>query len=348
MDDAVALTELVMRYFAEELAQQNSVGEALQRAKQHYLSGAPSGGFGTYDEKVMIETTLYGLPMYRVTRPLLGAQTSAEPAVASLPLAPAQATALSPYPVSITPSLQLVTATVGNTIIGNYFAVNGEIQTNPGRPTQPRLSQELPVQPGLTPHGALFQSGRITLVANFNPLISRPVTDTALGEPAFYSQAWYPLKPFAVNLLGATPRLVVVPAQYQGNEKSGVEQLYPRMDLVVYYADAGQTDFVAPSLWEVDSVVFKGTTTFKVLAQDDSGIERVVVTWRQDGPNWQSADLTYNSLTGLWEGSLVGVGKEADYFVQAVDKAGNVSMTANKGLFFHPEEHRVFLPLVVK
>ena len=84
----------------------------------------------------------------------------------------------------------------------------------------------------------------------------------------------------AVNLLGATPRLVVVPAQYQGNEKRGVEQLYPRMDLVVYYADAGQTDFVAPSLWEADSVVFKGITT--------------------------------------------------------------------KGLFFHPEEHRVFLPLVMK
>jgi len=151
-----------------------------------------------------------------------------------------------------------------------------------------------------------------------------------------------------VNLLGATPRLVVVPAQYQGNEKRGVEQLYPRMDLVVYYADAGQTDFVAPSLWEADSVVFKGTTAFKVLAQDNSGIERVVVTWRQNGPNWQSADLTYNSLTGRWEGSLAGVGKEADYFVQAVDKAGNVSMTANKGLFFHPEEHRVFLPLVMK
>ncbi len=65
----------------------------------------------------------------------------------------------------------------------------------------------------------------------------------------------------AVNLLGATPRLVVVPAEYRGNEKSGVEQLYPRMDLVVYYADAGQTDSVAPSLCEADSVVFKGTTT---------------------------------------------------------------------------------------
>ena len=105
---------------------------------------------------------------------------------------------------------------------------------------------------------------------------------------------------------------------------------------------------MAPSIWEADSLVFQGVATFKVLAQDDSGIERVVVTYSQDGLNWQSADLTYNSLTGRWEGSLPGVSKEANYFVQAVDKAGNVGMSANKGLFFRPEEHLAFLPLIMK
>ena len=45
------------------------VGLALTRAKKQYLGEAATGGFGTYDEKVMIESTLYGLPMYRVSVP---------------------------------------------------------------------------------------------------------------------------------------------------------------------------------------------------------------------------------------------------------------------------------------
>jgi hypothetical protein len=116
----------------------------------------------------------------------------------------------------------------------------------------------------------------------------------------------------------------------------------------VYYAEAAQTDFVPPSIWEADSLLFKGVTSFSVLAQDDSGVERVVVTYSADGVHWQSIDLAYSSLTERWEGSLTGLSQSASYLIQAVDKAGNVSMTANKGLFFQPEERRVFLPLVMK
>jgi hypothetical protein len=64
--------------------------------------------------------------------------------------------------------------------------------------------------------------------------------------------------------------------------------------------------------------------------------------------HWQSADLAYNSLTDRWEGNVAGLNAQTNYFVQAVDKAGNVSMSANKGLFFAPERHDIYLPVVMK
>jgi hypothetical protein len=359
MDDAVSFTERVMALFAEELTTQSNmpVGEAFQRAKQRYLGSTPSGSFGTYDEKAMIEATLYGLPMYRISRPRARGQS---PVAAILPLVPAQATALSTVTVALTPTFHLMTVGAGSfytmTVDGQMQAdgasdvvqVNGQIQASPGRPVQPSAAVDLLVVSGMAPHGTLFRSGHIARVANFDPVIARPVTDTTLPEPDYAPSGWYPLKPFAVNLLGDTPRLVVVPTQYQGDENSGVEQLYQNMDLVIYYADAGQTDYVAPSIWEVDGLTFQGVTTFKVLAQDDAGVERVVVTYSEDGVHWQSVDLTYNDLTDRWEGALGGVSSTASYFIQAVDTVGNVSMSANKGFFFEPTRHDIYLPIVMR
>jgi hypothetical protein len=357
MDDAVSFTERVMALFAKELTTQSSIGKAFQSAKQRYLGSTPNGSFGTYDEKAMIEATLYGLPMYRISRPSARAQA---PVAAIQPLVPAQATALSAVTVALTPAFYTMTVEAGSfytvTVDGQIqtagpsyeVQVDGQIQASPGRPVQPSAAVDLPVVSGMAPHGTLFSSGHIARVANFDPVIARPVTDTALPEPAYAPSGWYPLKPFAVNLLGDTPRLVVVPTQYQGDENSGVEQLYQNMDLVIYYADAGQTDYVAPSIWEVDGLTFQGVTTFKVLAQDDSGVERVVVTYSEDGLHWQSVDLTYNDLTDRWEGVLGSVSSTASYFIQAVDKTGNVSMSANKGFFFEPTRHDIYLPIVMR
>jgi len=349
-----------MRLFAQELTRQAGVpvGEALRRAKQRYLGGVPSDGFGTYDEKVLIETTLYGLPMYQVTVPKpglgvygetskwvdeeMGGQGDRGAGGQGSMGAEVRATASGTTTISLSLSPQLVT-----TAEGDYYTVDGETQASPGRPVQPIASVVLSESYRI-PHGALFESGNSTSVANFNPLVARPVTDTALSEPAYAYPGWYPLKPFTVNRLGEQPQLVVVPAQYYGNEASGVERLFGQMDFTVYYAWEGEDDFLAPDIWQVEGLIFRDTATFQVQAEDDSGVERVVVTYSQDGGQWQSADLTYDSLSGLWGGELVGLSGEVSYFIQAVDGAGNVSLSANKGLFFEPEERNVYLPLVLR
>ena len=350
MDDSVAFTEQVMHLLAQELAGEAgiSVGEALRRAKQNYVGGVPSGGFGTYDEKALIEAALYGLPMYRMGVATVGAASEPQPTVSSQQSAGSsnvdvQATGLIVKSVSITPTLELSPPAAD----GRYYTADGGAQVSPGRPVQPRTSVALPEFSGMKPHDALFLSGRTTSDAHFDPLISRPVTDTTLSEPDYDYDGWYPLKTFTVNRLGDPARLVVLPAQYSGDEKSGVEKVFEQIVFAVYYAEEGQEDLVAPALWEVESEMHEEKITFRVLVQDDSGVERVVVTHSDDGQQWQSDDLTYSTLSGYWEGELDLNGGTVEYFVQAVDKAGNVSMSANKGLFFG-EKCNVYLPLVVR
>jgi hypothetical protein len=45
---------------------------------------------------------------------------------------------------------------------------------------------------------------------------------------------------------------------------------------------------------------------------------------------------------------LTGLTGQFIYLVQAVDGAGNVTITSNKGLFFEPERHQIYLPIVMR
>jgi hypothetical protein len=344
MDDSIAFTEQLMHFFAQRLVSDVTVGEALRWAKNRYLGGAPSGGFGTYDEKVMIEATLYGLPMYHVSVP-------SGPAAPETP--PVSANDLTTETVSFDLSslFQLETGSE----YGDYYSISGEVQASPGRPVQPRTSELVPVKTGLTPHGAVLVSATSEQTDGFDPLISRPVSDTTLSEPLFEAESWFPAKTWAVNRLGDEARLVVVPAQFQGNQDGGAERRFTQLTFSVTYSDS--VDFTPPAIWKVESVLIEETTTFTVSVQDSSGIERVLVTYSADGQSWQSADLTYDTSTGQveqWGTSLTSLTEETNYFIQVVDAAGNVTVSDNKGQYFAPEPPAappgggVYLPIILR
>ncbi len=61
---SVGLQERLMTLFAGELDGAVSVGDALRNAKQAYFAG--QGLYGSYDEKALSSTILYGLPMFAV------------------------------------------------------------------------------------------------------------------------------------------------------------------------------------------------------------------------------------------------------------------------------------------
>jgi hypothetical protein len=150
---------------------------------------------------------------------------------------------------------------------------------------------------------------------------------------------------FTVNHLGTEDRLVIVPAQFQGDQDEGMLRRFTELTLTVVYSDS--IDFVPPIIWEVEGTLVAGTATVSVSAADASGIERVLVTYSADGQHWHSADLSYSAYTDLWKTSLPGLTETASYFVQAMDAAGNVTVSDNKGKQFIPEKH-IYLPLVMR
>jgi len=140
----------------------------------------------------------------------------------------------------------------------------------------------------------------------------------------------------------------VVPAQFQGNQDSGTLRRFTALQFQVHYADSFNTDFSSPVVWMVTGVAVGNQADLRVTAQDSSGVERVLIVYTQTGTNWVSRDLAYNPTLDRWETHLTGLAGPFFYFVQAVDGAGNVTVTSNKGLFFEPIRHNVYLPLVVR
>ena len=306
------------------------------------MSEVPSGGFGTYDEKAMIESTLYGLPTYRVSVPNPGpsSQQHAETRAQAAP----QVTGVYTAPRTLHVDYDGVITTAG----GDYYTIDGLAQFSPGRPVQPKTSVTLDHVPDMRPHGALLLGGQSDTDLDFDPLVARPVPTTTVevDEPKFESLAWFPSKIFAVNRHGENDHLVIVPAQFLGNQDKGIERRFTELDFAVTYSNSA--DFTPPAIWEVESTFFAGTAAFKVSADDASGIERMLVTYSTDGRLWHSADLTYRAYTGQWEKSLPGLTEETSYFIQAMDAAGNVTISDNKGRYFAPEKRTIYLPAVLR
>ncbi|MEA3401584.1 MAG: hypothetical protein U9R79_10125, partial [Armatimonadota bacterium] len=344
MDDAAALSERLMGDFVEELGSGSDVpiGQALVRAKQRYINSAGAGSLGLYDEKILVESTLYGLPMARVSVPTpTGSTSDLHPqAVESSPLSTADG--LFTRTVTFTPSFSEVT-----TPDGRYYSVGREVQASGGRPIQPRVSEDV-AQAGTNARGALFLGGDYRDIEPFDPVIARPVTDTAKTEPSFTLQGWYPTQIAAINRVRTAfetlERLVVVPAQFRN---PGVERLWDRLTYAVYYST--DPDTIAPTIWRVEAAQLPDRATFRVEVTDDSGIERVVVAYSLGDGEWRTVDLTYDANDDTWSGELaLSTGGKVSHFVQAVDGAGNVSSSDNKGFYFEPVSYTIYLPLVLR
>jgi PKD repeat protein len=89
-------------------------------------------------------------------------------------------------------------------------------------------------------------------------------------------------------------------------------------------------------VWTVQAVPNAGNIDFTVnLTDDESGILKTVVLYRTLSSNvWTMTTLTFNSGTGLATGSIPDPSETVEYFVQAVDESGNVSLVLDHGLPF--------------
>jgi hypothetical protein len=351
----VVYSEALMRNYARELLREDAaqIGPALMAAKQRYYDQAAS--FDAYDAKILMESILYGLPMYTVTSggtlgpgdPFPSASITSEP--------PSAFGEVNVGRVSYGLSGAFGENTSGD---GTFLALDDWSHFAAGEPIQPRLFADVAAPEAGALHGALFLGGVYSDTPAFDPVVALAYNEyvTHTDEPAFDVPGWYPGVPFQVraggSISGAGETLVTLLGQY--NSDAGMERLYEQVSFDAYYSGDPDTD--PPELLHVDGVLGVGEGFIKVEASDPSGVIRVVVAHTDGQGTWYSQDLAQDEAALKWKG-VISATVETRYFVQAVDGAGNVALDDNKGLY-HPLSsplpliespiNQLYLPLIMR
>jgi hypothetical protein len=225
---------------------------------------------------------------------------------------------------------------------------------NEWQPIQPRTSLDITLDEQ-TPHGAYFEGGRYQTLESFDPVVTRIVSDTTdlplwQDEPEFdHPDIWQPSWWSLVNQVwtpeGVDQRLVAIPAQYRSTTADlGTERLFDVMTYTVYYSNT--MDLIPPSIWRIDAYRRETGSQVVVETTDLSDVVRVGAAYTLGDGVWDTTDLTRSAGNpNVWIGTIPNE-ETIEWFVQAVDGAGNVAINDNKGAYLDPPANRVWLPFI--
>ncbi|MGD9092288.1 MAG: hypothetical protein PVF74_05545, partial [Anaerolineales bacterium] len=344
VDDAIAASEQLMLFYTQELGFDNgqngvAVGQALVNAKQRYTGNATFGGFSVFDEKAMIEATLYGLPMYTVTVPSpqdIGGSDVIVNKIAENPGTPEQPLGRITYSIITTPEQK-------DTEYGTYFHIGDEVQAWPGRPIQPRAAFALDEMMVQSPRGQILLNATYRDIPSFDPVVVIPVTQDSLHEPSFNAPGWYPSKLWSINRFGDQNRSTLVFGQFDPD--LDIERLYDNLVLETFYS-ADTSDYDPPLIWGLASDPYSNPVEIGFAATVDDAVQVwVTVSFPNgDGGRLESfplslitpANLAEGQEPDLWEGRVPLDPAEpipTEYYIQAIDEAGNVATASKEG--FH-------------
>jgi hypothetical protein len=273
---SLKFTEAIGRDITDPLATDPYVGAPIGRslasAKIQYLRSAGSNTFSIYDEKILSEMTLYGLPFIRVKvpRPLPPPDLPAIPESTWKPRVDTDGI----FTRTITLDTTFITGTLpsGDQVVRAVGQVHDEFrptttvtltsedQTPLGRPVLPLLTYDITLQadratasgPIPVPRGVRLLSAQTFEDADgFDPHITSAVSDV-LGLPPIEPELtdrgiWSPEVPFAsqrtaedVPGVGVqlTDRLLVYPAQFNAsNAQTGRLRRFSHMIFEITYLD---------------------------------------------------------------------------------------------------------------
>ena len=357
-DKVVAYSANLMAGFANNLDGSQSVGAALTNAKQSYMADGTL--LSAYDLKALMESTFYGLPMYRLnSTPPTPPAPPTPPTTQTDPI-----TGLTTAPVSFSLS-------VGNTSGSNlqsepgangtsYYQYNGpngaQIQTIESRPIEPLVTSDV-TQPSATApgdlrlvaHGALItQAGSVDFPGS-KAAVTQVVEDSgATAVPPNPALDAYPNQIQRLATLhqlnpngsqGSRQQLDLMVGQFipdPAHPGVGDQRLFNSLTATVLYTDPSNNNFTPASIVADSAYVNGSRVDFTTLANDNSAITRVLVLYTDatSPGTWVPLDLASNDGVH-WSGSGASTpsGKIA-YFVQAVDANGNVAVASNKGIDF--------------
>jgi hypothetical protein len=342
----VGLSEALMREFSERLVSAPfvAVGDALTEAKTAYFLSALR--YDVFDEKVLQEAELYGLPMYRVVTGQSGIARSephfaaAEPDGRNLRGGVTTLKSTRAVPGGIT-ALELNfdfgpdTLRRVDTADGSFYQLNGLTTSEIGNPLEPMFLYDSTLS-GTQFRGVLFTGGSYTEQNGFNPTLGVPQSSNEdHGEgPLPNNSMWLPSigrhgrrhhgRAMSPDADGES-RLVVSVGHYLG---AGRHRLFDAMSFDAYYSNSSDTTppvITDPGPNAVLHVKTDKGLHFGVTAEDDMQLYRVMVTYSDEQGHWSSLDLAPEAPGSTrWVGDLDNV-SHARYLVQAVDTAGNSS-----------------------
>jgi Tol biopolymer transport system component len=307
---SVALSERLMSLFAKNLrSDSGSVGEEWVNALQQYF--ATAGAYDVYDEKVMEETTFYGLPFWHFSGAPSGSSFT--------PLT------TSADPVTGTQSATITFPGAGATM-GTQFGLY--------RPNLPITSQQ--VTSSLPARGVWIKNLTSNDTLNTAATLGYPTIDLSAHEPApNVSPIFFPASPFTLEhslVFGSERDYLNVSDQFRptGVGDAGTQRHFGSGTFEIFYSQSA--DQVAPLISEVNVSDTGGVATVTARVNDDSGHVAEVAALVNDG-SWHYLRLTQSSLDPtLWTGTI-SVSEDPEVFVEATD-GSNVSYSANKGQNF--------------
>ena len=322
----VGLTERLLALYAGRVGGQQTAGQALMYAKQAYLGGL--GLYTNYDEKVMMEATYYGLPMYRFADPVADLPPTS-PTTSTDPI-----TALTSASFNVDPTFTTESA--------ERRELHGRRRSGPAgradRPVLPRTSVYATVA-GQDAHDALITSLETTREPAPPP---RPTGRQRRRRPGAH-RVRVGLFPVLVHqrddvrhsgrpAAGRRPpsrALVRADTDPATGPTTGTTELFDHTGLQVFYSDEQRPD---PADDHPPTATRSGgNATFTMRVEDNSTVKRVVVLQQTTtGGPWTLRELTQSGAT--WSGTFnVGSTGTLRWIAQAVDGAGNVALTTNRG-----------------
>jgi CSLREA domain-containing protein len=347
-----------------------SIGQALVAAKQAYLADTPV--LRGIHEKALLEATLFGLPMLSVDMPGERISPASEASIVGsttpFPTNPGEALGLRYADVTVVPTLEQRTLELKNVdddsvLFATYFSGSDGIVTNPAEPALPLEAKNVTVL-GMVLRGVGFRGGSYADMLDVLPLTGAATTEIRGVHSPFWSDVFWPIRPWMVNYFGAltggSTHLNLMAVQHKssapGSQTSTLRQ-FNSMDFRLYYSDNISTTTVSgvdstpaladsPTIVRVTGVPSDTSAAFavNVIGNPAAGIQEVWVTYTgMEAPfagQWQSTDLEQSDDDStLWEGTLDLQGTDPGsirYIVQAVNGVGLVSLAANLGEYYTP------------
>ena len=373
--DFVEYNERLYRDFALQLRAGSgpvAIGQALVEAKNVYLANTPA--LRPLHEKSLLEVTLYGLPMMRIDMPEGRNPDLSDPSIVSstdpfttnpgLTLGLEYADMNIPFSLSQENTILTDATDENNTFIATHFVGSDGTLSNTSEPALPLEMNNVGVS-GTVLRGVGYRGGSYTDLAGLLPLTGAATTELRSVHAPFLAEAFFPVKPYSLNYINALmdpdsgdTGLMITPAQFQSDgplSTTGVWRRYDDMEFRFYYSSNIDTfgDNVPalanpPSIVSISALSSGGNAEFKVVVQGDpsASIQEVWVTYTSsDGSfngEWQSIDLVQDlSDSLLWTATLPLAGNtpaNMRYIVQAVNGVGGVSLAANGGFYYTPDD----------